>query len=93
MDTDLENMSREQLIIEVQKLRQGIRAHPTVRATNCVGITRHYGHYCRSNPIRFLSYLIGRNSCKVASSTANRSTSKRRKHPEVISHFATERRV
>ncbi|MEO8408213.1 MAG: hypothetical protein ABI476_07275 [Oxalobacteraceae bacterium] len=27
MDTDLENMSREQLIVEVQKLRQGIRAH------------------------------------------------------------------
>ncbi|HVR98354.1 MAG TPA: hypothetical protein VMW27_17195 [Thermoanaerobaculia bacterium] len=27
MDTDLEEMSREQLIEEVKKLRQGIRAH------------------------------------------------------------------
>lgn len=27
MDTDLENMSREQLIAEVRKLRQGIREH------------------------------------------------------------------
>ena len=27
MDTDLEQMSREQLIEEVKKLRQGIRAH------------------------------------------------------------------
>ena len=27
MDTDLERMSREQLILEVKKLRQGIRQH------------------------------------------------------------------
>ena len=27
MDTDLETMSREQLIVEVQKLRDGIRKH------------------------------------------------------------------
>ena len=27
MDTDLEGMSREQLMLEVQKLRQGLRQH------------------------------------------------------------------
>jgi hypothetical protein len=27
MDTDLDHMSREQLVLEVRKLRQGIRAH------------------------------------------------------------------
>ena len=27
MDTDLDNMSRDQLVAEIKKLRQGIRAH------------------------------------------------------------------
>lgn len=27
MDDDLDNMSRQQLVVEVRKLRQGIRAH------------------------------------------------------------------
>ena len=46
MDDDLTNLSRDDLIAEVIRLRNGIRAHATAAAMNSAGITRSYGGCC-----------------------------------------------
>ena len=43
MDTDLETMSRKQLITEVRKLRNGIGNTATAPDTSSAGIIRPYG--------------------------------------------------
>jgi hypothetical protein len=43
MDEDFEIMSRDGLIAEVKKLRQGVRATGTARRTSCAGIIRALG--------------------------------------------------
>ena len=48
MDDDLKQMSREQLIAEVKKLRQGIRKHrDSTDHEICAGTIRRYGRSCR----------------------------------------------
>ena len=43
MDTDLDQMTREELIAEVKKLRQGIVCTATAAARSSVGISRPVG--------------------------------------------------
>jgi hypothetical protein len=76
METDLEEKTREELIAEVKKLRQGIRQHVTVRDTNSAGIIRRCGDYCLRKPILSRLSRSGLNSCKVASDIVSRWTSK-----------------
>ena len=57
MDEDVEQMSREQLVTEVKRLRQGIRQH-----RDCTGhelCWHQCGRYCRTRPTRCPQYRTG----------------------------------
>jgi hypothetical protein len=74
MDTDLERMSREQLMEEVMKLRKAFVSIVTVRAMSSAGIIQRCGDCCRRRPTRFLWCRTGRSSCKAACGIASRLT-------------------
>jgi hypothetical protein len=74
MDTDLEPMTREELIAEVKKLRHGNRPHRD--GMKCAGIIQRCGDCCLRTPILFPLSGSGRNSCKAASDIVNRWTSR-----------------
>lgn len=63
METDLEQMSREQLIAEVEKLRKGIA---TAADMSSVGIILNFGGYYRRKPIPFLWFRSGPNLFNAA---------------------------
>jgi hypothetical protein len=71
MDTDLDTMSRDQLIAEVKKLRHGIRAH---RDTSLHELCWHHPALWNLLPEKtdpLLPCRSGRSSCAAASSTAS----------------------
>ncbi len=72
MDADLEGLSREQLIAETKRLRNGIRKHRDSTGHQLCWHIRRCGRCCRSNRIRFLSFRLGPNSFAAASDTASR---------------------
>ncbi len=65
MDTDLDRMSREQLVEEVKRLRKASGGTATVAVMNCVGIIQRCGDCCRRRPIPFLRSRTGLSSSKV----------------------------
>lgn len=56
MDADLENMSRDNLIVEVTRLRDAIRAHRDATATIFVGIIPICGRCSRKGSVRKLRF-------------------------------------
>jgi len=74
MDDDILNWTREELIAEVVRLRNGIRAHRTVVGTICAGIIQSFG-VCFPNRFRRISQsLPGLSFCAAASSIGSHST-------------------
>ena len=92
MDADLESLSREQLIVEVKKLRQGIREH---RDSTGHELCWHHPALWALLPEksdRCPQCLTGRSSFAAASATASRWTSSCRMRREAMSPTAAEHR-
>ena len=66
MDKDLDQMSREQLVEEVKRLRQAIRQHRDSSGHELCGIIQRCGDCCRRKPILFPWCRTGRSSFKAA---------------------------
>lgn len=64
MDHDLENMSREQPVAEVTKLRL------------CAGTIQRCGRYCQNSRVCFQGCRIGRGLCAGVSGIAIHSTNR-----------------
>ncbi len=83
MDTDLDAMSRDQLVAEVKKLRDGIRAHRD--STGHELCWHHPALWAllpeRTDPVP-RRCPTGRSSCAAACTTANRSTASCRRRLE-----------
>ena len=72
MDEDIEQMSREQLVAEVKRLRQGIRQHRDSSGHELCGPPSSVGAAPRRRLTRSPQCRTGRSSCKVASDTGSR---------------------
>jgi len=70
-DDDLRSLSREQLVSEVMRLRQGIRRHRDSTAHDlCWFHPQLWGSY-PSEPTRYQTYPTGLSSCEDVSGTAS----------------------
>ena len=63
MDEDLANLSRDALIAEVRRLRDGIRKHRDSSGQELAGIIRRFGRCCPNERTLSRRYLTGRRSC------------------------------
>ena len=52
MDEDLEQLTRNELVAKVKKLRAGIRKHRDSTGMSCVGTIPNYGNSSRKRSIR-----------------------------------------
>jgi hypothetical protein len=76
MDGDLGQMTREQLIAEVKRLRNGLREHRDSSEHELCWHHPALGGHCPKRPIRFLSYLNGPSLFEGVSDIENRWTYK-----------------
>jgi hypothetical protein len=76
MDEDLDEMARDQLIVEVKKLREGIRQHRDNTEHDFVGITLHCGVCFRRKRTLFRLSRSGQSSFEGASNIGSRWTRK-----------------
>lgn len=61
LDEDLAQLSREQFIDKIKKLRYGILEHRTAREKTCAGIILNFGIYCPKKQIHKLKFRNGPN--------------------------------
>jgi hypothetical protein len=90
MDADLEGWSREQLIVEVKKLRQGIRAHRDSTGHELCWHHPALWALLPEKPTRSPLCPTGRSSFAAVFTTASRLMSNYLMHPEAIDRTASE---
>ena len=73
VDEDLERLTRSEMIVEVKKLRVGIRSIATAPDMRCVGTIPNCGNFFRRRSIRIWPCRHGRSSCEVVCGPGSRS--------------------
>ncbi len=94
MDADLRDMSRDQLVAEVKRLRQGIREHRDSTGHDlCWYHPSLWSLLPEQSDPHPPSFPIGRSSCVAVSGIVNHSTSRLLKLLEAMNRTANEPRV